>query len=273
MTASNGWSVVFLIALLAPAGLILNGLVQRRRSAQASPGWLSGILVLLTGLAGGALAIVSAFGRADALFLAGLLVLGAAELIVGLAVWALLERHSGAAHSFGILAAALGGLTAVMALILPTVPGQLILALATPTLPATRVVAVASLTPDATLPVTLAPSPTVTGTATPTPQPSATSAPTATPTRVRYMTPTPSTTPTLFPVCGAVAEYNVNLRAHPSLDAAIVNVIPYQSVVEIAARDLDGAWWFARYEGEWGWLDGRYITLDTDCSQAPVLAD
>jgi uncharacterized protein YraI len=77
----------------------------------------------------------------------------------------------------------------------------------------------------------------------------------------------------VFAVCGAVAEYNINLRAEPALDAPILNVIPYQSVIDIAGRNPAGDWWFAYFEEDWGWLDGRYIRLDTDCSQAPVLAE
>jgi hypothetical protein len=140
---SLGWSVVFVVALLAPAVLILNGLVQRGRSEVAAPGWLSGIMVLLTALAGGALVIAATFGRLAMTFLAILFVLGAAEIIVGLTVWILIERRlepSQLAHSFGILTAALGGLTAVMVLFIPLLPGQLALTFTTPTPLATHAI-------------------------------------------------------------------------------------------------------------------------------------
>jgi len=271
----NAWSVVLLIALFAPAMLILNGLIQRRRSAIAVPGWLSGSLALITVLAGGALAFGVAFGGLDASFLATLFVLGAAELPIGLAVWFLIERHAvaaGAAHSFGVLIVALGSLTAVMVLFIPVLPGQLALTQSTPTLSASSPLPI-SLTRPVSSPSPSPVSPTATATVTQTPQPLATATPAASPTRVRYATPTPSPTLTPFPACGATTLYNVNLRAEPALDAPIMNVIPYQSVIEVAGRDQAGAWWFARYDGEWGWLDGSYLTLDTDCSQAPVLAD
>lgn len=272
---SLGWSAVFVVALAAPVALLLNGLVQRWRNKAASPGWLSGIMALLTILAGGALVIAATFDRLSIVVLATLFVLGMAEIIVGLAVWTLIERRlepPQPAHSFGILTAAVGGLTAVMVLFVPLLPGQFALALLTPTPYTTRVVP-PSATPTLARSATPTHSPTATPTLTLTPEPSATQSATPTPTRVRYVTPTPSATPALFPVCGAVAEYNVNLRAEPTLDAAIMNVIPYQSVIDIAGRNPAGDWWFGRFEGDWGWVDGRYITLDTDCPQAPVLAD
>ena len=190
-------------------------------------------------------------------------------------MWFLIERRAvatGAAHSFGVLVVALGGLTAVMVLFIPVLPGQLALTQATPTLSVSSPMPV-SPTRLVSSPSPVTPAPSATSTATQTPLPLVTATPAASPTRVRYATPTPSPTLTPFPACGATTLYNVNLRAEPALDAPIMNVIPYQSVIEVAGRDQAGDWWFARYDGEWGWLDGAYLTLDTDCSQAPVLAD
>ena len=85
------------------------------------------------------------------------------------------------------------------------------------------------------------------------------------------MTATPTMTPTTAIVCGARVDYNVNMRLLPEPDAEVLVVIPYETVVEISGQTEAGDWWFTRYEDQWGWLDGEFISLDTDCARAPVL--
>ncbi|MBC8170685.1 MAG: hypothetical protein H7X77_03400, partial [Anaerolineae bacterium] len=83
-------------------------------------------------------------------------------------------------------------------------------------IPATMTV----VTPTPTLIIlpSVTPFPTSEATATRTPRPS----PTATNTRERYVTRTPTLTPTLPSPCLAMAEFNINLREKPALDATLL---------------------------------------------------
>ncbi|HEX2619300.1 MAG TPA: SH3 domain-containing protein, partial [Phototrophicaceae bacterium] len=123
-----------------------------------------------------------------------------------------------------------------------------------------------AVTSTSTLLPTVTPPPTSQPSATRTPRPTAT----ATRTRVHYMTPTPTLTETLPSPCVAVANFNVNLREKPSLDANLVVTIPYETVVNVFGRNEDSTWWFAEYEGQAGWIKGEFITLTSSCSKLPV---
>lgn len=114
----------------------------------------------------------------------------------------------------------------------------------------------------------LTPFPTSEPTMTRTPRPS----PTATNTRERYSTRTPTVTPTLPSPCLAMAEFNVNLREKPALDAPLLGTIPYETVVNVFGRNEEVTWWFVEYEGLAGWISDEFVTATSSCSKLPVQA-
>jgi uncharacterized protein YgiM (DUF1202 family) len=113
---------------------------------------------------------------------------------------------------------------------------------------------------------TVTPPPTSRPTATRTPRPTVT----ATNTRERFTTRTPTPTPTLPSPCLARAEFNVNLRAEPDLEAALITTIPFETVVNVFGRNDDSTWWFVEYEGNGGWVSGEFVTVTSSCSRLPV---
>ncbi len=271
MTLSEVAAGLLLAAVAAPGIFVLNCAWQLRRS-DAGAGWFSGLLSLVAALAVLAVLVVHVFWQAitpDPVVI--LVIAGLAELGVGGLILAVERRRAAfvAGGSFGMLIGGIGFFTAIMALFVPLLPGQFWPAAApapTPTLTMTRTPTVA---PSAR------PAATATGPATParTAFPTPTALPTASPTRMPYRSPTPSATPTVVGHCGAVVNYNLNLRAWPSLEAEILHVIPYQTIIQVGGQNRDGTWWFVAYNGIWGWVDGRYISLDTDCATAPMLSE
>jgi hypothetical protein len=121
---------------------------------------------------------------------------------------------------------------------------------------------------------TITPSPTLTATSLPsaTPAPSNTPVPTLTPTqeRTRFTTRTPEPTATQVTPCLASVNFNLRLRAAPSGDADTLLVIPFATTIELYARNSDGLWWQAIYEGQTGWVDGQYLTLSAACERLPI---
>lgn len=259
---------LLLVALAAPGLLVILGGLQLARRAEAHAGWLSGLLGLIGSSALLIVLVYHAFVQPvvpDPVRV--LAVWGLVELAVGGLFVMLIERRRETflpEGSYGLLLAGIGFLTVMASIFVPVLPGQF-----SPPAPALVPTQTASptWTPRPTLATTLAPTitPNPTLTATMSPRPS------ERPTRVSYQTPTPSATPTVNAICGAVVNYNLNLRRSPSLDAEVLLVIPYETIIAVAARTVDGTWWFVAYDGSWGWVDVNYISLDTDCSNAPVL--
>jgi hypothetical protein len=171
-----------------------------------------------------------------------------------------------AEQSYGLLSVGIGFLMVCAAFLIPILPGQFSAMGASVLLPSPTPLAVIE-TPSATI----TPHPTQTFPPSPTVLPSAT--PTPTPTRERFYTSTPLPTPTAAIYCGAIVEYNLNMRAGPRRDADVLLLIPYQSVIAVGGTNRERTWWFVNYNDLWGWVDGQYISLDTDCGQAPVLVD
>jgi hypothetical protein len=107
----------------------------------------------------------------------------------------------------------------------------------------------------------------------PTSQPSATRTPrptaTATPTRDLFSTRTPSPTPTLPSPCLLLPLYNVNLRQTPSLDAALISTIPYETAINAFGRNEDASWWYVEYEGSAGWIKAEFVSVTASCALLP----
>jgi hypothetical protein len=121
--------------------------------------------------------------------------------------------------------------------------------------------------PDTSTPLpTITPPPTARSSATRTPRPTAT----VTPTRERFATRTPTLTPTLPSPCLAQAEYNVNIRAEPDTDSALVTTIPFETVVNVFGRNEDSTWWYVEYEGNAGWVNDEFVTETSSCNRLPV---
>lgn len=277
MSLSTFALALFSVALLAGVAVILNSALQLLRRRDARVGWFAGLSALITAFATLGTLIIHAFVLPYApdrvAVLAGM---GGVELLFGLLLLALVERRRdtfASDRSYGLLVAGVGFLTVVAALFIPVLPGQLF---PPPTLtPVPSVTALPSTTPTQTQTPRQTPSATTTNTTTLPASSTATALPsvTPTPTRQSYQTPTPTATPTASTVCGAVVNYNLNLRAAPSGDAEIVLVIPYTSLVQVAGQNEDGSWWFVGYNEVWGWVDARYIALDTGCADTPVYPD
>ena len=106
---------------------------------------------------------------------------------------------------------------------------------------------------------TLTPSPQHTETATPTMLPTETPTETPTPT----FTPTPTETPTATPQTAVITyPFGTNLRARPSLDAAVLNLLPIDTVVIL----LDGVavadglvWQEVLFDGQIGWISAAFL--------------
>lgn len=273
MSESYLTSVLLAIAMLASVLFLVNTLFQRIRKADARPGWVSGILGLAAVLAGTVILIGSIGAESQFVFVTSLLLVGLGEAVLGVVVYLLLERRQSVpvSRSFGVLYTAAGVYVVIAAIFVPLLPGQFRQA---------SVAQIVEPSPVVTLARTDEPvlSPTIQSTATwtavpssPTLDPTQTATPAATPTRIRYSTPTPAPTSIPEVVCGALANFNVNLRVAPSLDAQVLAVIPYQSVVQLGGRAERGNWWLALYQSQWGWIDGDYLVLDTVCAQAPIV--
>ncbi len=155
------------------------------------------------------------------------------------------------------------GVAALLALVTLTVPATATALLVTPTpfqLP--------TVTPTAPVTATLMPSPSPSATGTPTA--TRTPFPTETATSPVFATRTPSPVPTLPAPCGAVVNFNLNLRAAPSTEADVLASIPFNTRLELFGRSADSGWWYTVYEEQAGWVLGEFLTLDTVCAALPV---
>jgi hypothetical protein len=123
-------------------------------------------------------------------------------------------------------------------------------------------------TATATATATITPSPTSTATVTNTSTPRPTDTPF--PTIERLVTRTPSPTVTAANPCVAVVTNNLNLRAEPNRDAAILATIPFNTTVTLFSRDRDSVWFLAEYEGQTGWILGEFLNRSTSCADLQV---
>jgi hypothetical protein len=221
-------------------------------------------LVTLTGLVESAMtAQPEPLPRRIALGIAaGLVVLGLLVMLLEL------RREQRLKGSRGVFAAGIGLLLAASAVIVPRMSERILL----PVLATATPIRVAALEPSPTAPgpsatPTQTPSPTVsaTPTLTRTPRPTAT----ASPTRFVFVTRTPEPTATLPNPCLARTLYNVNLRADPSLDAAVVMTIPFDITVTLFSRTEDSLWWFGEYDDQAGWLKAEFLDLSASCAALP----
>lgn len=114
------------------------------------------------------------------------------------------------------------------------------------------------------------PTPTATATSTPTRRPTAVA--TATPTRYQFVTRTPLPTATLPNPCLALANFNLNLRAQPEVDAEVLATIPFNTTITLFGRSSDSSWWYGEYEGNAGWVKGEFLALSSSCDALPERA-
>jgi len=269
------------VVVVIPALYMLyTGLSLARRS-DARAGTLSSFIALVNSVIGVSLLVVDTFVRTlSPFFPLVAFASGLVLLVFGAVVFLLVERSRPAfrpEYSYGLLAIGTGALLMVAALFIPILPAQFAPPGQEPILQE-PILAAASATSTAgtptLIPPTLAPSPTRTFTPPPTPTVatlSPTPPPTATPTRAHYSTRTPVPSATVGVACSALVNYNLNLRAAPNTDSAILAVIPFGSTVAVAGRSEDGGWWVVDYNGRWGWVSGEYITIESRCQDAPVV--
>ena len=126
-------------------------------------------------------------------------------------------------------------------------------------------------TPLPTLTLTPGPTPTATATATatPTPLPTETLTPTVLPTETPTatptltFTPTPTNTPTATPKTAVITyPFGTNLRTSPGLDAAVLTVVPVDTVVILldGMEVADGfTWQEVLIDGQSGWLSAEFL--------------
>jgi hypothetical protein len=136
---------------------------------------------------------------------------------------------------------------------------QVVLATETPTATPT-VTDTPSATPTATLTLTVTPSRT--------PQPSAT----ASATRQLFASSTPTFTPTLPNACPATAQYNLNMRTEPDLDADLVQTLPFDTVLSLYGKNEDASWWFVIVDDQPGWVSAEFVIASPACDSLPVRA-
>ncbi len=83
--------------------------------------------------------------------------------------------------------------------------------------------------------------------------------PTITPTPFTFVLPTP------VPArCEATVNANLRFREDPSLDAAVIDVIPETTIVNVF--DRDGDWIEVEYNDERGWVSIDIVTLGAGCT-------
>ncbi len=268
---SSGVALLLIIAASLVVGL-LAAMWRLLRHRESLVGPINGVLALLTGIAAVVVLILHTFVVGEAFTsldpVVVVAVLGLVELFAGLSLL-LIERRMpifAAERSFGLLSAGIGFLMVCAAFLIPILPGQFSTATVAALLHSpTRSVAVEAPTATLILRPTL--------TATWPPPTSLPDTPTPTSTRARFRTLTPLPTPTASVYCGGIVEYNLNMRAGPGRDENVLLLIPYRSIIQIGGTNGERTWWFVNYNDLWGWVDGQYVSVDTDCGQVPVLAD
>jgi uncharacterized protein YraI len=72
-------------------------------------------------------------------------------------------------------------------------------------------------------------------------------------------------------VCKVRVLQNVNFRAAPSITAARLGTIPFDTMLDVVGKSRDGTWWNVSYEGRRGWVSAEFVQADGDCEDAPVV--
>ncbi len=90
--------------------------------------------------------------------------------------------------------------------------------------------------------------------------------PTASPTPAA--TETPAAAVEAAASCAITINYNLNLRAAPNTDSAVLLSIPYGSTVLASRRNAEG-WYQVTYSGQTGWVSGDYVTPASGCAALP----
>lgn len=271
MTLFEVSTVLLAIGIIALVLQFLYAAVQVLFSTAPTAGWINAVLAVIAATTLAAVLVIDAFATPLTPAPVVIVALAAgAGLILG-SILLILERRKdnySAQKSPSVLLMAIFVLLGALTMFIPILPEQF--------WPAQEMLPTATLT---TVAVASGPSPspqpTVTPTALPTATPTSTQQPTlwpsATPTRERYSTRTPTPTQPVIRFCGAVVEYNLNLRRDRSLESEILLVIPFGSIVDVGGRSANGEWWFIEYNDEWGWVMGDYITPESLCENAPAL--
>ena len=79
------------------------------------------------------------------------------------------------------------------------------------------------------------------------------------------VTPEPTAPPQI------VTRYNINMRAEPMLDAALVTVVPFGTTLTPEARSDNGDLWLqVAYEGQIGWLLTSLVNVSGNIKSLPV---
>ncbi len=261
---------------ITPLLYMLHTTLSLARAQDARAGTLSGLVALVSVVVALSLLVVDTFGRTLAPLLPlTVFITGLALFIFGAGILRWVERLRPGyrpEYSFGLLAAGIGALLMTAAVFVPLLPSQFVMSSQGPVL-----VGMTAMTAT-DRPAINSPSPTASATLTPTNRPtrtvsaiSPTPLPTTTPTRTHYRTRTPAPRVDAGFRCDAIVDYNLNLRAAPGTGAAILTVIPYGSRVQVAGRNKDSNWWLVEYNDLWGWVSGEYITLESQCRDAPLL--
>lgn len=271
MSLSEIGALLLASGLTALLLLFLVALFQIWRSSAPKAGWFSGILFLTAALTLFVVLVINTFAT-PVTPTPGILItlVCVAGLILGIGLL-LLERRKDtflAANSPSLLFLASIILVGAFAVFIPVLPGQFWPESASVPAATAAIAAEPSMTPTQRPSPTATALPTETPTYTPLPP---TLPPTATPTRERYSTRTPTPTPAIPRFCGAVIDYNLNLRPLRSAESEVLAVIPFGSIVDVGGRSTDSEWWFIEYNGEWGWVMSEYITLEPQCEGAPIV--
>ncbi len=64
-------------------------------------------------------------------------------------------------------------------------------------------------------------------------------------------------------------NFNMNVRAGPSTDHAIVGKASVEQQFPVVSSNADGDWWQIEYNGQLGWLHRAYVTPSADTDTAP----
>lgn len=80
-----------------------------------------------------------------------------------------------------------------------------------------------------------------------------------------------ATTPGDLPApCIAGVNYNLRLRTAPTRDSETIAVIPFGEAIALYGKNADATWWYAEYQGTFGWVDGEFLTIGVSCARLPA---
>lgn len=135
----------------------------------------------------------------------------------------------------------------------------------------------ASIPPSPTLPIALAAEVTsVAGTIRPSNTPFPTFTPTFSPvpltnTPFSFATNTPEAGETSVGLsCEAITIYNINLRAEPDAESALVGSIAFNTTISLRGRNTESSWWATDYQGRTAWIRSDLLNLSENCAALPI---